>query len=81
MRAHLREKYRLPKNRIDKKQLEASGGKIKLPHDLLAILKPAGASGPSSIFTNRNNLDFGSLRLTAGNAVQALQRPVQCPVM
>ncbi|XP_066466261.1 complexin-4-like [Tiliqua scincoides] len=81
MRAHLREKYQLPKNRIDKKQLEATGGEIKLPQDLLAIMKSTGPSAPGSIFTNLGNLDFSSLRMTAGNAVQALQRPVQCPVM
>ncbi|XP_053133718.1 complexin-3-like [Hemicordylus capensis] len=81
MRVHLREKYQLPKNRTDKKQLEAARGKPKLPHDLLAIVKPKATSESGSIFSSFGDLDFGSLRTTAQNAVQSLQRPVQCPVM
>ncbi|XP_034953850.1 complexin-3-like [Zootoca vivipara] len=81
MRAHLRQKYQLPKNRSDKKQLEAVGSKTKLPRDLLAIVNPKAATDPSSIFSSFGGLDFSALRVTAASAVQSLQRPVQCPVM
>ncbi|XP_060614120.1 complexin-3-like [Anolis sagrei] len=81
MRAHLREKYQLPKNRTDRKQLEAAGGKTKLPQDLLAIVKPKDTSEPGSIFSAWAGLDFSSLRITAESAVESLKRPVQCPVM
>ncbi|XP_033030052.1 complexin-3-like [Lacerta agilis] len=82
MRAHLRQKYQLPKNRTDKKQLEAVGSKTKLPQDLLAIVKPKAATDPTSIFSSFGGLDFSALRVTAASAVQSLQRPVmQCPVM
>uniref|UniRef100_A0A803TY07 Uncharacterized protein n=1 Tax=Anolis carolinensis TaxID=28377 RepID=A0A803TY07_ANOCA len=81
MRAHLREKYQLPKNRTDRKQLEAAGGKAKLPRDLLAIVKPKDPSEGGSIFSAWSGLDFSSLRVTAESAVESLKRPVQCPVM
>ncbi|XP_063002057.1 complexin-3-like [Elgaria multicarinata webbii] len=81
MRAHLREKYQLPKNRTDKKQLEAAGVKTKLPQDLLAIVNPKAASEPGSIFPNLGGLDFSAWRTTAESAMHSLQRPVQCPVM
>ncbi|XP_028564793.2 complexin-3-like [Podarcis muralis] len=81
MRAHLRQKYQLPKNRTDKKQLEAVGNKTKLPQDLLAIVKPKATTDPSSIFSSLGGLDFSALRVTAASAVQSLQRPVQCPIM
>ncbi|XP_042294858.1 complexin-3-like isoform X2 [Sceloporus undulatus] len=81
MRAHLREKYHLPKNRTDKKQLEMAGGKTKLPQDLLVIVKPKASSESGSIFSTWRGLDFSSLRITAENAVESLKQPVQCPVM
>uniref|UniRef100_A0A6J0U1A7 Complexin-3-like n=1 Tax=Pogona vitticeps TaxID=103695 RepID=A0A6J0U1A7_9SAUR len=82
MRAQLREKYQLPKNWKDKKQLQAAGVKPKLPPDLQAIVKPAAASDSGSIFPRWVALDFSSLRATAENAVQSLPGSVrQCPVM
>nr|XP_056708425.1 complexin-3-like [Euleptes europaea] len=81
MRAHLREKYQLPKSRTDKKQMAAAGGKLALPKDLLAIVKPKGPSEAGSLFPSLGDLDFSSFRMTAQNAMRSLQRPVQCPVM
>ncbi|XP_044304636.1 uncharacterized protein LOC123032640 [Varanus komodoensis] len=81
MRAQLREKYQLPKNPIDKKQLEVAGAKTKLPPDLLAIMKPKAASEPGSIFPSFSGLDLSAWRTTAESAVRSLPRPVQCPVM
>ncbi|KAJ7307355.1 hypothetical protein JRQ81_009367 [Phrynocephalus forsythii] len=82
MRAQLREKYQLPKNRKDKKDLEVAGAKTKLPPDLLAIVRPTAAPDSGSIFSSWGTLDFSALRATAENAMQSLQGPVrQCPVM
>ncbi|XP_077178555.1 complexin-3-like [Paroedura picta] len=81
MRAHLREKYQLPKNRMDKKQMEAAGGKVTVPQDLLAIVKSKASSDTGSFFSGFSDLDFSSFRTTAQNAMRSLQHPVQCPVM
>ncbi|XP_048366588.1 complexin-3-like [Sphaerodactylus townsendi] len=78
MRAHLREKYQLPRSRKDKKQVEAAGQKVTLPQDLLAIVKSKAPSEAGSLFPS---LDFSSFRMTAQNAVQSLQQPIQCPIM
>ncbi|XP_054850327.1 complexin-3-like [Eublepharis macularius] len=77
MRAELREKYQLPKSRIDKKQMRAAKGN----KNLLAIVKSKDTSDTSSFFPSFSGLDFSSFRMTAQNAMQSLPRPVQCPVM
>ncbi|XP_015275124.1 PREDICTED: complexin-3-like [Gekko japonicus] len=81
MRAQLREKYQLPKSRTDKKQMEAAGGKLTFPQDLLAIVKSKATSDAGSLFPSFSDLDFGSFQMTARNAMRSLQHPVQCPVM
>ncbi|KAL8184493.1 UNVERIFIED_CONTAM: hypothetical protein K2H54_018350 [Gekko kuhli] len=81
MRAHLREKYQLPKSRTDKKQMEAVGGKVTVPQDLLAIVKSKTTSDAGSLFPSFSDLNFSSFQMTARNAMRSLQHPVQCPVM
>ncbi|XP_060113069.1 uncharacterized protein LOC132585278 [Heteronotia binoei] len=81
MRAHLREKYQLPKSRTDKKQMEAAGGQVTFPQDLLAIVKSKATSDAGSLFPGFGDLDFSSFRMTAQNAMRSWQHPVQCPVM
>ncbi|XP_034262864.1 complexin-3-like isoform X1 [Pantherophis guttatus] len=76
LRAHLREKYNLPKNPADEKQLEAVGVKRQLPRDLLSIVQPNAANLPSF-----GGIDFDSLQTTLQSPAQAFPRPAQCRIM
>ncbi|KAM6434882.1 complexin-3-like [Liasis olivaceus] len=81
LRTHLREKYHLPKNLADEKQLEAVGGKTQLPRDLLTIVQPSVALQIPSNFPSFGGIDFDSLQATLQSPVQSFQRLGQCLIM
>ncbi|XP_070622544.1 complexin-3-like [Erythrolamprus reginae] len=81
LRAHLREKYNLPKNPADEKQLGAAKVKPQLPRDLLSLVQPTTALPIPPNLPGFGRIDFESLQTTLQSPAQSFPRPGQCRVM
>ncbi|XP_025042683.1 complexin-3-like [Pelodiscus sinensis] len=78
IRTHIREKYQLPKNEMDKKQLEAIGGEVKM---LQAAVRPQGSPESDSCLSGLSATNLGSLKKTSLSMMRSLRPEMQCPVM
>ncbi|XP_038238429.1 complexin-3-like [Dermochelys coriacea] len=81
IRTHIREKYQLPKNEADKKQLEAIGGKVKMLQAHVAVVRPQGTPDFDSCTSGLSAMDLSSLKKTTESTMQSLQLGLRCPIM
>ncbi|XP_026545200.1 complexin-4-like [Notechis scutatus] len=82
LRAHLREKYNLPKNPADEKQRGAAGAKPPLlPRDLRSIVQPNAAAWPVVPPNLPSGIDFDSWPTSLQSPAQSFPRLGQCRLM
>ncbi|XP_064153203.1 complexin-3 [Anguilla rostrata] len=83
MRAHFRRKYQLAKNSKDTSQLKAVGGKVALPRELSAMVRPESSSKDEaySIFGAFQGINLNLGMLTGGAQKQTPANGEQCRVM
>ncbi|TFJ97918.1 beta-keratin-related protein-like [Platysternon megacephalum] len=81
IRTHIREKYQLPKNKVDKKQLEVIGGKVKMLQDHVAVVRPQGTPESDSCISGLSAMDLSSLKKTTESTMQSLRLGLRCPIM
>ncbi|KAJ8354863.1 hypothetical protein SKAU_G00224300 [Synaphobranchus kaupii] len=83
MRAHFRRKYQLSKNPKDANQLKAVGGKVALPRELAAIVRPETSSKNEaySLFGTFQGINLNLGMLTGNAQKRTPANGEQCKVM
>ncbi|XP_032623055.1 uncharacterized protein LOC116817247 [Chelonoidis abingdonii] len=81
IRTHIREKYQLPKNKVDKKQLEVIGGKVKMLQDHVPVVRPQDTPEFDSCISGLSAMDLSSLKKTAESTVQSMWLGLRCPII
>ncbi|CAM2108424.1 unnamed protein product [Caretta caretta] len=68
-------------NKVDKKQLEAMGGKAKMLQAHVAVVRPQGTPDSDSFISGLSTMDLSSLKKTTESTMPSLRLGLRCPIM